>query len=170
MANPYLSEIRLVSFGFAPNGWAMCNGQLLSINQNQALFSLIGTFYGGNGTTNFQLPNLQGRVMVGMGNNTILGESNGVESVSLTIPQIPDHSHTIGASLNAASSVTAAGMVPAVSPPPVGNAYGSVPSTSNVMDPNTVSPVGEGQPHENRMPSLTLNYVIALVGIYPSRN
>ena len=169
MSNPYLAEIRLVSFNFAPNGWAMCNGQILAINQNQALFSLIGTFYGGDGVTNFQLPNLQGRVMVGMGSNTLLGESSGVESVSLTIPQIPDHSHLVLASLKAASSVTPAGMVPAVSPALMGNVYGSVPS-SNVMDPNTVSPAGEGQPHDNRMPSLTMNYVIALLGIYPTRN
>ncbi|HEY3780535.1 MAG TPA: tail fiber protein [Fimbriimonadaceae bacterium] len=168
---PYLSEIKLTAFTFAPKGWALCNGQTVSIQQNTALFSLLGTTYGGDGIQNFRLPDLRGRVIVGYGNAYALGQSGGAESVTLTLAQMPYHSHTIGASTNLATLVDPTGAVPAVAVPSVGNAYGNARSSpAAFMAGNTVSPDGGGQPHENRMPSTTLNYIIALQGIYPSRN
>jgi microcystin-dependent protein len=166
MAEPYLGEVKMVSFNFAPRGWAQCNGQLLAINQNQALFSLLGTFYGGNGTTNFALPNLQGRVPIHTGAGYVQGQVGGVEFVSLSTSQIPSHNHLVG-SVNQATTGLPVGNVFAAEARRGIDVY-TTPPANVVLDSNDV--VGESQPHENRQPYLTVNFVIALVGIFPSRN
>jgi microcystin-dependent protein len=172
MANPFLSEIRIFSFGFPPKGWALCNGQLLPINQNQALFSLLGTTYGGNGQTNFALPNLQSRVAFHVGQGHTLGEVGGQEAHTLTQSEMPAHLHTLSGN-NAAVGTTANASVAS----PVGAFWANngkanfATSPANAsMSPKTVSNVGGSQPHENRSPYLTLNFCIALQGIFPSQN
>jgi microcystin-dependent protein len=161
---PFVGEIRAMSFNFAPKGWAACNGQLLPIQQNQALFSILGTIYGGNGTTNFALPNLQGSVPVGFGPSP-LGSKGGSAQVTLNVNQM-NHTHAVGASATANTN-TAAGHVPA--PAGTGNlAYGTPPDTT--MNPAVIQPAGGSQPHNNLQPYLVLNYCIALVGIFPSRD
>ena len=163
MAEPYLGEIRIISFNFAPKGWAFCNGQLLPINQNQALFSILGTTYGGNGQTTFALPNLQGRVPLHMGNGFVEGQLGGAQTVTLTLTEIR-HTHQVRATATATTN-TAGGNFPAVS----GNdLYGSGADTT--MNPVTIAPAGGSQPHSNLQPYLVINFVIALQGIFPSRN
>lgn len=166
MAEPFLSEIRIMSFNFAPRGWAVCNGQLLPINQNQALFSLLGTTYGGNGQTNFALPNLQGRVPIHEGNGHTLGESAGSSSVTINIQQMPTHTHTMSASVNAAVGDIATNNV-------LGeaglNAYAPF-SSAVAMGGQSISSTGGSQPHTNMMPYTVLNFCIALQGIFPSPN
>lgn len=166
MAEPFLSEIRIFSFNFAPRGWAQCNGQLLPINQNQALFSLLGTTYGGNGQTNFALPDFRGRVPMHFGSGFVLGQKAGLETHTLLITELPSHSHQVIASANGPTLTS-----------PVGNLwasntgfapYGTTPNTN--MSAQAVSTVGGSQPHENRSPYLTLNICIALQGIFPSPN
>lgn len=166
MAEPFLSEVRIFSFGFAPQGWAMCNGQLMQINQNQALFSLLGTTYGGNGTTNFALPDLRGRVTMHVGNGLVLGQKAGEEVHTLIGTEMPTHTHQARGSANG----------PTVTPP-TGNfwasntgftPYGSTADTA--MSTQAVGNIGGSQAHENRSPYLTLNYCIALQGIFPSQN
>jgi microcystin-dependent protein len=167
MAEPFLSEIRLMSFNFAPKGWAMCNGQLLPINQNQALFALLGTTYGGNGQTNFALPNLRGRVPIHMGGGHSLGEAAGSTSVTVNIQQLPTHVHLLQASPNSVGvSADPSNNVLA----PVNNSYLTNPASLTPLNPQTVSSVGGSQPHNNMMPYLVLNFVIALQGIFPSQN
>ncbi len=165
MADPFLREIKIFSFDFPPKGWAFAAGQLLPINQNQALFSLLGTTYGGNGSTNFALPNLQGRVPLHLSNNYPIGNLAGAEKVTLVQSQIPAHGHTVSASTGAATT-----------PDPL-NAYwanGNNPGYANSADgnlsPNATSLVGGSQQHDNMSPFLVLNFCIALVGIYPSQN
>src|SRR5690606_15441643 len=168
MATPFLAEIKLMSFNFPPRGWAMCNGQLLPINQNQALFALLGTNYGGNGQTNFALPNLRGRVPIHVGNGHSQGEASGAEAVTLTQAQIPTHVHFANVS-SAASGGTAV---------PTGNFLGGANNgylppnagTMTTMHPQTIGSVGGSQPHTNMQPYLTLNFCIALQGIFPSQN
>jgi microcystin-dependent protein len=175
MQDPWIGEIALVAFGFAPVGWAMCNGQLLSIAQNTALFSLLGTTYGGDGVNNFALPNLQSRVPLHFGQGSglspyVLGQTVGVESVTLQTPQIPAHTHTYTPQANTAAGAAGspAGALWA------GSATGDTiykPGASNTtMAAQTIGNTGGSQPHENRQPTLALNYIIALVGVYPSRN
>jgi microcystin-dependent protein len=168
MAEPYLSEIRIVSFSFAPKGWAMCNGQLLPINQNQALFSLLGTTYGGDGRVNFALPNFQGRVPVHVGGTHALGEVGG-ESVHTLLPsEMPLHQHT-AASADPSTTNTPGGNVIGAKAGRFGtNLYAT--GTAMALDARTVSSVGGNTPHENKQPSLVLNFVIALQGIFPSQN
>ena len=161
---PFLGEIRCFGFGFAPKNWAMCNGQLLPINQYTALFSILGTTYGGNGTNTFALPNLQGRTPVELGNGIVLGETGGASSVTLLANQA-GHSHLVNASATA-TSATAAGNFPA--PSGDGDAYGSTLDTT--MNAGVVSVAGGSQAHDNMQPYLVLNYCIALAGIFPSRN
>jgi len=168
MSEPFLSEIKLVSFNFAPKGWALCNGQFLPINQNQALFSLLGTTYGGNGQTTFALPNLRGRVPIHMGNGHTLGEAAGSTAVTINIQQLPTHLHALQASsdVNAATSTPLAAntvLAPAL------NLYGD-PNNLTPLLPASVSSVGGSQAHTNMMPYLVLNFIIALQGIFPSRN
>ncbi|HEY5067729.1 MAG TPA: tail fiber protein [Xanthobacteraceae bacterium] len=166
MATPFLSEIKIMSFGFAPKGWALCNGQLLPINQNQALFSLLGTTYGGDGRVNFGLPNLQGRTPTHMGNGMTLGERGGEQAHTLSIAEIPGHIHAANA-----SSVNTNGL-----PSPVNNYFGGAnnvyhsPASLTSILPSTVTPSGGSQAHNNMQPYLTLNFCIALQGIFPSQN
>ena len=170
MATPFIGEIKICAFNFPPKNWAFCNGQLLPINQNQALFSLLGTTYGGNGTTTFALPNLQGRVPVQWGqgpglSSYALGQQAGSTSVTLLSTQMPAHSHTVTASSNAPSQGSPAGAAWATA--------ASIPyaSTANAaMAPGALASSGGSQPHNNMAPSLVLNYSIALVGVFPSRN
>ena len=171
MGTPFLSEIRIMSFGFAPKGWAQCNGQLMPINQNQALFSLLGTTYGGNGQTTFALPNLQGNVPVHMGNGFTLGQTGGEQNHTLLISELPTHTHPAQA-----TTATATTNIPTSSPSVVlaqstGSFLYSGAATNLVgMAPNALSSVGGSQPHPNMQPYLTLNFCVALVGIFPSRN
>ena len=166
MSEPFLSEIKLVSFNFPPKGWALCNGQLLPINQNQALFSLLGTTYGGNGQTNFALPNLRGRVPIHMGNGHTLGEAAGSTSVTINQQSMPTHLHFAQGSGNTGNTATAAGNVLGVVP---GRVYTDA-AALTTLHPSSVSTIGGSQPHNNMMPYLVLNFIIALQGIFPSRN
>jgi microcystin-dependent protein len=165
MSEPFLSEIRIMSFNFAPKGWALCNGQLLPINQNQALFSLLGTTYGGNGQTNFALPDLRGRVPLHMGEGHNLGERAGEQTHTLSISELPTHIHTLQASSsNGNTAVPTAHVLGSVS-----DAYGPASDLSS-LNSAAVTNDGGSQPHENTMPYLTLNFCIALQGVFPSQN
>ncbi len=166
MAEPFLSEIRVFSFNFPPQGWAFCNGQLLPINQNQALFALLGTTYGGNGQTNFALPNLRGQVPIHVGSGHTLGEAAGSTSVTVNIQQMPTHMHGLQASSN--STGTTADPTNAFLGPV--NAGYAPPGTLTTLEPTSVTNVGGSQPHNNMMPYLVLNFCIALQGIFPSPN
>jgi len=165
MAEPFLGEIRIFSFGFAPKGWAFCQGQTLPINQNQALFSLLGTMYGGNGQTTFLLPNATNSFMIGFNNTFPQGQVGGEITHTLLNSEIPTHLHTVAVANTAATSMV-----------PGGNFY-AVPGTEKVYTspgPASSAPVlaaaGGSQPHNNMQPSLALNFCIALQGIFPSRN
>jgi microcystin-dependent protein len=166
MGTPYMSEIRLMSFNFPPKGWALCNGQLLPINQNQALFSLLGTTYGGNGQTNFALPDLRGKVPLHMGNGLTLGQAGGQEAHTLTIGELPQHLHFVNVSTNASGGVDN----------PTNNFLGSAsdlyhsPTGLTSMNPATIGSTGGSQPHPNMQPYLTLSFCIALQGVFPSQN
>ena len=164
MSQPFLSEIRIVSFNFAPRGWALCNGQLLPINQNQALFSLLGTTYGGDGRVNFALPDLRSRIPIHFGNH-ILGERSGEESHTLIASEMPSHTHTFSASNATPNQGTPAGNMWASNTGAYSNA-----SPDSSMNPASISNIGGNQPHTNLQPYLVLNFIIALVGIFPSRN
>lgn len=180
MSEPFLSEIRAVSFNFAPKGWALCNGQLLPINQNQALFALLGTTYGGNGQTNFALPNLQGRTPIHVGNGHTLGESAGSTAVTLTQAQLPQHTHFPSASnaignnnIPSSGRVLAQAVAVQQDQSQVAvNMYArsDINPLDKALNPGAISNTGGSQPHNNMMPYLTLNYVIALQGIFPSQN
>ena len=163
MATPFIGEVKMVAFNFPPKGWAFCNGQLLAIAQNQALFSLLGTTYGGNGQTTFALPNLQGRVPLHMGNGFTEGQVGGATSVTLTSNQA-GHGHGVSATATATTN-TAAGNFPATSG---SNIYGASPDTT--MNAATVGQAGGSQAHSNLQPYLVVNFVIALTGVFPSRN
>jgi microcystin-dependent protein len=165
MAEPFLSEIRIFSFNFPPKGWAFCNGQFLPINQNQALFSLLGTTYGGNGQTTFALPNLQGQVPIHEGDGHTLGEKGGSSSVTVNIQQLPQHIHG-GACTNANATTNDPSNAFLAA---ANNLYTS-PGSLTTMQPGSVTSVGGSQPHNNMMPYLVLNFCIALQGIFPSRN
>ncbi|HEY2705905.1 MAG TPA: tail fiber protein [Candidatus Dormibacteraeota bacterium] len=166
MGEPFLAEIKMVSFGYPPKGWALCNGQIMPINQNQALFSLLGTTYGGNGITTFALPNLQARVPIHVSSAHALGETAGEESHTLVTSELPAHTHTVSASSNSADRPLPGGNLPAVG---TQAAYAS--GAPNVaMAPGAVGTTGGGQAHQNMPPFLVLNFVIALQGIFPSRN
>ncbi len=166
MAEPFLSEIRIMSFNFPPKGWAFCNGQLLPINQNQALFALLGTTYGGNGQTNFALPNLQGRTPIHVGSGYTLGQAGGAQANTLTTTTLPQHTHVLSAS---PSTGTAAGPNGAFLANGGSDVYVG-PQNFVAMNAGAVGNVGGGQPHENMQPYLTLSFCIALQGIFPSRN
>ena len=171
---PYLGQILMVAFNFAPVGWALCNGQILPINQNQALFSLLGTYYGGNGTTNFALPNLQGRVPIHMGSNGssnyVVGQMGGAESVALTVNNLPAHSHTANCnSLPGTSAEPAKNFwAESVSKGPGVLSYAA---TANAqMAPTAIGITGGNLPVSVVQPFLCVNFIIALQGIFPSRN
>ena len=169
MSEPFLGELKLVSFNFAPKGWTQCNGQLLPISQNQALFSLLGTMYGGNGAQTFALPDLRSRIPIGFGPNVTQGERGGEEFHTVTMQELPAHTH--------GPVVAAADNADVIKPgnhffgATTGNltVYAS-PSNLAPMNAGVVSSIGGSQPHENRQPFLVLNWIIALQGIFPSRN
>jgi len=166
MAEPFLSEIRIFSFSFPPKGWAFCNGQLLPINQNQALFSLLGTTFGGNGQTNFALPNLQGRVPIHVGSGHTLGEQGGEQAHTLSIAELPQHTHVLNGSTNSSSrATTPVNNFPTdASPNPI---YGPA-ANLGAMKAGMITNTGGSQAHLNMQPFLTLNFSIALQGIFPS--
>jgi microcystin-dependent protein len=167
MSEPFLSEIKIVSFNFPPKGWALCNGQFLPINQNQALFALLGTTYGGNGQTTFALPNLRGRVPIHFGGAHDLGEAAGSTSVTVNIQQLPTHTHAMMGSQTAGDTPSPTNTV--LADTPATKIYGGVLSLTT-LNPISVTSVGGSQPHNNMMPYLTLNFIIALQGIFPSQN
>ena len=171
MAEPFLSEIRIMPFVFAPKGWALCNGQLLPINQNQALFSLLGTTFGGDGQTTFALPNFQGRTPIHVGNGHTLGEQGGAQSHTLSITELPTHTHSLQGSSVLGNSVNpksvTAGNVLASDP---GNAYASTSDALTALNAASISNIGGSQAHLNMQPFLVLNFCIALQGIFPSPN
>lgn len=166
MSDPFTGEIRLVGFNFAPVGWAFCNGATIAISQNGALYQLIGTTYGGDGQNTFQLPDLRGRVPIHMGQGHVLGELAGVESVTLTLSQIPLHTHSAQCSGGSSNATN-----------PAGNFWGSWADTqysaspsSATMNAGAFGGAGGSQPHDNMVPFLALNFIIALEGIFPSQN
>ena len=170
MAEPFLSEIRIMSFEFAPKGWALCNGQLLPINQNQALFSLLGTTFGGDGRVNFALPDLRGRVPIHVGSGHTLGERGGEQAHTVSIAELPTHTHVLTASAAVGNSVnprTVSGHLFAQDP---GNVYSGTASSLTALNAGSVANVGGSQAHLNMQPFLTLSFCIALQGIFPSPN
>ncbi len=166
MAEPFLSEIRIMSFNFPPKGWAFCNGQFLPIAQNQALFSLLGTTFGGNGQTTFALPDLRARVPIHAGGGHTLGERGGEPAHTLSIAELPTHTHVLNASPTAGNDPNPAGKVLGS---PLNLSYGSAASLV-AMAPSSIANVGGSQAHLNLQPFLTLNFSIALQGIFPSPN
>jgi len=165
MAQPYVGEIRMFAGNFAPAGWMMCDGQLLPISENETLFQLIGTTYGGDGESTFALPNLQSRVPIHQGNGFILAETGGAEEITLTVSQIPAHSHPFLATLNPGATTNAQPNLTANSPN-VGLYIEDVPTVN--MSAQAISAVGGSQPHTNLQPFLCINFIISLFGIFPS--
>ena len=167
MAEPFLSEIRIMSFVFAPKGWALCNGQLLPINQNQALFSLLGTTFGGDGRVNFALPDLRARVPIHVGGGHTLGERGGEQAHTLSIAELPEHVHPMNASSSPGNdAVPTAHLLGS----PLNLTYRPPGSGLTSLTPATVTNIGGSQAHLNRQPFLTLSFCIALQGIFPSPN
>jgi microcystin-dependent protein len=166
VAEPFLSEIRIMSFVFAPKGWALCNGQLLPINQNQALFSLLGTTYGGNGQTNFALPDLRGRTPIHMGDGHTLGERAGETAHTVNISELALHTHAANASSLEGNNVVPTSNVLASS---LNLSYRAPDQALTTFHPATIGNTGGSQPHENMQPYLTLSFCIALQGIFPSQ-
>ncbi len=171
MSEPFLAEVRIVGFNFAPRGWAFCDGQILPINQNQSLYSLLGTTYGGDGRTSFALPDLRGRTPIQSGNSGgstyQLGQKSGQETHTLSVNEMPQHTHALSASTQAANSGVPTGNVLAASSTP--ESYRS-PESLAAMGNGTVANVGGGQAHNNMQPYLAVNFCIALQGLFPSRN
>ena len=167
MAEPFIGEVKIASFAFAPRGWALCNGQLLPINQNQALFSLLGTTYGGDGRVTFALPNLQGRVPIHTGDGHTLGERGGEQAHTLSIAELPEHTHVAQASTSAGTQNIPADNL--VLSQRAAEIYRE-PSNLGVMVAGTVTSAGGSQAHLNMQPFLALNFCIALQGIFPSPN
>ena len=184
MTTVYVGQIEIFAFNFPPKGWALCNGQLLSIQQNAALFSLLGTYYGGNGTTNFALPDLRSRVPLGVGPAYVQGQAAGEESHQLLYSEMPQHNHSLMA--DAATAATSNGKTPSTTTV-LGKTAGAITDPtgtftvqiySNAASNNTLASQsignsgnsGNGAPHENRMPFLALNFCISLTGVFPSRN
>lgn len=168
MAEPFLSEIRIMSFVFAPKGWAQCNGQLLPINQNQALFSLLGTTFGGDGRVNFALPDLRGRIPIHVGSGHTLGERAGEQAHTLSTAELPTHTHLFNANSNPATAnepTSSLGLAASS-----GSRLYGAPGNLAAMDPRAVGNVGGSQAHLNMQPFQTLNFCIALQGIFPSPN
>ena len=165
MAEPFLSEIRIMSFNFAPKGWALCNGQLLPINQNQALFALLGPTFGGDGRVNFALPDLRGRTPIHVGSGHTLGERGGEQAHTLTQSEMPAHNHLVNASGSDGNTNLPGGALLATA----ANVYGPIGSPTTLVA-GTVTNVGGSQAHLNMQPFLTLTFCIALQGIFPSPN
>lgn len=167
MGQPFLGEIKIMSFNFAPQGWAMCNGQFLPINQNQPLFALLGTMYGGNGQTTFALPDLRGQTPIHVGSSfNVQGQKGGEQAHTLSIPELPTHVHSVNATTNAASTDDGTNNVIAQA----GANVFVAPASPVAMNPAMVTSTGGSQAHQNMQPFLTLTFCIALQGIFPSRN
>ena len=165
MSEPFLSEIKVVSFNFPPKGWALCNGQFLPINQNQALFSLLGTMYGGNGQTTFALPDLRGQTPIHFNTNT-QGSKGGQQAHTISISEMPLHTHVLQASNTAGNVANPSGSTLAQA----SNVYSANQGNLVALNPASVTNVGGSQAHQNMQPFLTLNFCIALIGIFPSQN
>jgi microcystin-dependent protein len=165
MAQPYVGEIRMFAGNFAPAGWMFCEGQLLPISEWETLFNLIGTTYGGDGQSTFQLPNLCGRIPIHQGNAFILAETGGAEQITLTVNQIPAHSHPMLASQDQATSVNPGGNL--VGAPLTATPY-FADTPANPLSPQAITAVGQNQPHTNFQPYLCVNFIISLFGIFPS--
>lgn len=169
MAEPFLSETRIMSFSFAPKGWAMCNGQLLPINQNQALFALLGTTFGGDGRVNFALPDLRGRTPIHVGNGHTLGERAGEQAHTLSIQELPQHTHVLKSTNQAVTTnIPASGNTLGNTAP--NQAYNNSNKNLTAMNPGSITNAGGSQAHLNMQPFLTLNFCIALQGVFPSPN
>lgn len=164
---PFIGEIRLFAGNFAPSGWAFCHGQVMPISENDTLFTLIGTTYGGDGQSTFALPNLQSRIPLHQGGAFVLGESGGVESVTLTTSQIPQHSHAPMGTASTASSTDSAGNVGARVTAAAVFPYGTD-NPAQPLSPSAVAPTGGSQPHDNMQPYLCVNFIISLFGVFPS--
>ena len=168
MAQPYVGEIRIFAGNFAPAGWMFCEGQLLPISEYETLFNLIGTTYGGDGTSTFALPDLRGRIPIHFGNGFTLAETGGVETVTLTISQIPAHSHPLLGSINPATGVAPAGQVYAKTSNAAILPYGTD-QPQRALSPQMVGSTGGSQPHNNFQPYLCVDFIISLFGIFPSQ-
>ena len=166
MSTPFLGELNIISWNFAPKGWALCNGQFLPINQNQALFSILGTTFGGKGQTTIALPDLRGRVPQHQGQGFTIGQKVGEEFHTLTMSEMTQHIHTLNVNNATGTATTPNGAVITKAP---ANAF-SPPANLVAMNAGSVTSIGGSQPHENRQPFLVLNIIIALQGIFPSRN
>jgi microcystin-dependent protein len=172
LGTPWVGEIRMVGFNFAPVGWQFCDGQLLPITENAALFNLIGTTFGGDGESTFALPDLRGRVPIGVGQGAglssyVLGELTGVETVTLTVGQIPSHTHVYSPAAGSAEPTT---KKPDNAFPTIGGYYASTTNSATPMGAPTLTAQGGGQPHTNVQPFLAINFIISLFGIFPSQN
>ncbi|AWK03650.1 phage tail protein [Flavobacterium crocinum] len=165
MAQPYVGEIRMFAGNFAPAGWMFCQGQLLPISENETLFQLIGTTYGGDGQSTFALPDLQGRIPIHSGQGFILAETGGAEQVTLTVNQIPAHNHALLATTNLADTASPAGSLLSTNPP--GNKMFSSATPATPLNGSSIAATGGSQPHENFQPYLCVNFIISLFGIFP---
>ena len=165
MSEPFLAEVRMVGFNFAPRGWAFCDGQILPINQNQSLYSLLGTTYGGDGRTSFALPDLRGRTPIHVGNGHTLGQKGGEQTHTLSAAEMPQHTHSLQVSVSPANTSTASGNILAQS----GQVYHEA-TDLVAMRAGTVANVGGSQAHDNMQPYLAVNFAIAMQGLFPSRN
>jgi len=172
MSSPYIGEIRMFAGNFAPAGWALCNGALLPISENDALFNLIGTTYGGDGQSTFALPNLQSRIPIHQGPGFVIGQTGGEETVTLTTNQIPSHNHAVLASSTAGGSANPSGNVLA-NEGGTGNAqvslYNNAPTAFQAISPSTIGNAGGSQPHDNMAPYLCVNFILSLFGVFPSQ-
>jgi microcystin-dependent protein len=167
MASPFLGEIKMVSFNYPPKGWAFCNGQIMSLQQNQALFALLGTTYGGNGQNTFGLPNMQGRVAMHLGGNLglVIGQVGGEQTHTLLTTEMPAHSHQAQSGGTGVATALSTGNVPGQSSQPFYS-----PNATTTLTPSGMGTTGGSQPHNNMAPYLVISFVIALAGIFPSRN
>lgn len=163
MSEPFLGEVKMISWNYPPKGWAFCNGQMLQISQNQALFAILGTTYGGNGQTTFALPNLQGRLPLHFGDGFNLGQASGETAHTLTLQELPAHNHILQGTAANGDTPTPATLANA-------NNFYSTAGPNTTLTPGSIGNVGGSQPHDNMSPYLALNFIIALQGIFPSRN
>ena len=176
MSEPFLAEVRIVAFNFAPRGWAFCDGQILPINQNQSLYSLLGTTYGGDGRTSFALPDMRGRVPMHVGRSNggavhTEGQKSGEETHTLAASEMPQHTHTLMGTTNTANQSSPSSHIPAQIPTTGGEVYSDISVGPNsTFNPAAIAHVGGGQAHENMQPYLVINFCIALQGLFPSRN
>lgn len=170
MSEPFLAEVRIVGFNFAPRGWAFCDGQILPINQNQSLYSLLGTTYGGDGRTSFGLPDMRGRVPIHVGNGHREGQKDGEETHTLQGNEMPQHNHVFYASASTANQPLSSGVLARTTAGDIYRDSSLVPTGLTTLRSGTVTNVGGGQAHDNMMPYIAMNFCIALRGLFPSRN